>query len=209
MDTLSKHYTLKYGSIRAPTESLGSDIQKFDVPSPTGEMGLNRVWSMSARTYIKRAVTEVKRALGEVNQRLKTKVITPMSDKYRAELDASAELDTERITYFQGLIGVLRWIVELGRINIMVAVSMVSSNLMAPCEGHLEQCFHIFAYLDSHKNSTMVFDAAYRKIDEACFAISDWSQFYPDTAETVPPNIPRPRGKYVIVTVYCDANDVV
>jgi hypothetical protein len=161
---------------------------------------------MSARTYIKRAVTEVKRTLGEVNQRLKTKVTTPMSDKYRSELDSSVELDTKRITYFQGLIGVLRWIVELGRIYIMVAVSMLSSHLMAPHEGHLEQCFHIFAYLDSHENSTLVFDAVYRKIDEARFAISDWSQFYPDAAEALPPNIPRPRRKYVIVTVYCDAD---
>ena len=206
MDTLSKHYTLKEGSVRAPTEYLGSDISKFDVPSPTGELGLNRCWSMSARTYIKRALTEVKRTLDEVGQRLKTKVTTPMSDKYRAELDASAELDTERITYFQGLIGVLRWIVELGRIDIMVAVSMLSSHLMAPREGHLEQCFHIFAYLDSHQNSTLVFDPAYRKIDEARFAVNDWSQFYPDAAEAVPPNIPRPRGKYVVVTVYCDAD---
>jgi hypothetical protein len=88
----------------------------------------------------------------------------------------------------------------------MVAVYMLSSHLMDPREGHLEQCFYIFAYLDSHKNSTLVFNAAYRKIDEARFAISDWSQFYPDTAKAVPTNIPRPRGKIVIVTVYCDAD---
>jgi hypothetical protein len=106
---------------------------------------------MSERTYTKCAVTEVKRTLGKVCQRLKTKVTTPMSDKYRAELDASAKLDTERITYFQGLIGVLQWIVELGRIDILVAVSMLSSHFMDLLEGNLEQCFHIFAYLDSHE----------------------------------------------------------
>jgi hypothetical protein len=199
MDTLSKHYTLKDGSVRPPTEYLGSDIQRYNVGEQT-------CWSMSARTYIKRAVTEVKRTLAEVDQRLKTKVTAPIGDKYRAELDTTPELDSERLTYFQGLIGILRWIVELGRINIMVAVSMLSSHLMAPREGHLEQCFHIFAYLDAHENSTIVFDDSYRSLDESRFMQNDWAQFYPDAAEAIPPNIPRPRGKPVVVTCYCDAD---
>jgi hypothetical protein len=137
---------------------------------------------------------------------LKTKVTAPIGDKYRAELDATPELDSERLTYFQGLIGILRWIVELGRIHIMVAVSMLSSHLMAPREGHLEQCFHIFAYLDAHENSTIVFDDSYRSLDESRFMQNDWAQFYPDAAEAIPPNIPRPRGKPVVVTCYCDAD---
>jgi hypothetical protein len=53
----------------------------------------------------------------------------------------------EMITYYQGLVGVLWWIFDLRRIDIMVAVSL-SSNLMASSEGHLEQFFHIFAYLN-------------------------------------------------------------
>jgi hypothetical protein len=94
--------------------------------------------------------------LAEVNQRLKTKVMTPMLDEYRAEMYATPELDAERITYYQGLIVVLRWIVELGRIDIMLAVAMLSSHLMAPWRGILKNAFHIFAYLDSHDNSTLV-----------------------------------------------------
>jgi Reverse transcriptase (RNA-dependent DNA polymerase) len=206
MDNLSKHYTLKPGSVRAPKEYLGSDISRYNVVNGPDDTSVLQCWSMSARTYIKRAVTEVKRVLAEVNQRLKTKVTTPMSDKYRAELDSTPELDAERITYYQGLIGVLRWIVELGRIDIMVAVAMLSSHLMAPRQGHLEQCFHIFAYLDSHENSTLVFDPSYRSINEARFVKNDWSQYYPDAAEAIPHNIPRPRGKDVVVSCYCDAD---
>jgi hypothetical protein len=121
--------------------------------------------------------------LAEVNQRLKAKVTTPMSNQYRTELDATPEHDNESSTYFQGLIGVLRWIVELGRIDIMVAVSMLSSHLMAPRDFHLELCFHIFAYLDTHEHSRLVFDPTYCNIDEACFTNSDWSQYYPDASE--------------------------
>jgi hypothetical protein len=98
-----------------------------------------------------RAVTKVKRTVAEANQRLKTKVTTPIADNYRAELDATPKLKSERTTYFQGLIGVLRWIVDLGRLDIMVAVAMLSNHLMAPRQDHLKQCFHIFAFLNTHK----------------------------------------------------------
>jgi hypothetical protein len=187
--------------------SLGSDIQTFNVQccdsaSPTAQS----YWSMSTRTYIKRAVTKMKRTLSEVAQRLKTNVTTLIADKYRAELDATPELDSERTTYFQGLIVVLRWIVELGQLDIMVAVAMLSSHLMAPRQGHLEQCFHIFAYLDTHENSTIVFNSSYCTIDDSRLNVSDWSQLYPSAAEAIPPNIPRPLGLPVVVTCYCDAD---
>jgi hypothetical protein len=120
MDALFEHYALKAGIIRAPKEYLGSDVQKFnlqckDSRGPT----VQSFWSMLVQTYIKRAVTKVKQMLAEVDQCPKTKVTTPIADKYCAELDATPELDSARITYFQDLIGVLRWIVELGRLDIM------------------------------------------------------------------------------------------
>jgi hypothetical protein len=87
---------------------------------------------MSAQTCIKRSITEAKRTLAEVDQRLKPKVTAPIGGKYRAGLDATPELDSEQLTYFQGLIGILRWIVELCRIYIFVAMSILSSHLMAP-----------------------------------------------------------------------------
>jgi Reverse transcriptase (RNA-dependent DNA polymerase) len=206
MDTLSKHYTLKAGSVKPPKEYLGSDISTFDVP-PTGTSTTPATcWSMSSETYIKRAVKEVKRTLSEVGQRLKTKSVTPMTDGYRAELDMSPELDDERTNYYQGLIGVLRWIVELGRIDIMVAVTFLSRYLASPREGHLEQAFHIFSYLDSHDRSKLVFDGAEFPVDDNRFNDSDWSQYYPDAVEAVPPNMPRPLGAPATITCYCDAD---
>ena len=47
--------------------------------------------------------------------------------------------------YYQSLIGILRWIVELGRVDVCLEVSMMSSHLALPREGHLEQVLHIFA----------------------------------------------------------------
>jgi hypothetical protein len=53
------------------------------------------------------------------------RVTTPVSQGYRAELDQLRELDAKRGQYYQSLIGVLRWICELGCIDVFVAVSML------------------------------------------------------------------------------------
>ena len=45
-------------------------------------------------------------------------------------------------TFFQQLIGILRWAVELGRINIACEVSILSSFLAAPRMGHIEAILH-------------------------------------------------------------------
>jgi hypothetical protein len=70
---------------------------------------------------------------------------TPMSSGYRPEEDTSAQLEGTDHTYFQELIGILKWASELGRIDIMVEVSMLSTHLPMPRNGHLEQAIHIFA----------------------------------------------------------------
>ena len=49
--------------------------------------------------------------------------------------------------YYQSLNGILQWIVELGRIDILVPVAHMSQYLKLLCKGHLEQVLHIFAYL--------------------------------------------------------------
>jgi len=41
-------------------------------------------------------------------------------------LGGSRELNSEKQNYFQGLIGVLQWICELGRLDILMPVSMLS-----------------------------------------------------------------------------------
>ena len=76
-------------------------------------------------------------------------------------MDSSAELGPILLNYYQTQIGVLRWLVELGRIDIITEVSMLTSQLALPREGHLEAVLHIFGYLKGHHNAWMVFDLTY------------------------------------------------
>ena len=74
------------------------------------------------------------------------KAPNPLTFDYRSEIDVSQKLGEDDALYYQTLIGVSRWIVELGRINIDCKVSMMSSHMAIPREGHLKELFHIFAY---------------------------------------------------------------
>ena len=89
-------------------------------------------------------------------------------------MDISDELDEDEASYFQSLIDVLRWIVELGRVEICCELSMLSSHLTLPRLGHLEEVLNIFAYLKSHTNSETVFDPSWVEFDKTLFLKKDW-----------------------------------
>ena len=71
--------------------------------------------------------------------------------------------------------GALRWIVELGRVDINVEASMLLSQLVLPREGYLQELFHIFVYLKKHMNSEIVFYPSEPEIDLNAFPKQDWS----------------------------------
>jgi hypothetical protein len=63
---------------------------------------------------------------------------SPLPANYRPEFDMTEELEGEEASYYQSLVGILRWMVELGRIDIITEVSMLASHLALPRRGHLE-----------------------------------------------------------------------
>ena len=81
-----------------------------------------------------------------------------MTSDYRPEIDITPEIGEADAAYFHSLIGVLRWILELGRVNINVEASMILSHLEMAREGHMQDLLHVFAYLKKHMNTEMVFD---------------------------------------------------
>ncbi|KAI2494242.1 Reverse transcriptase (RNA-dependent DNA polymerase) [Fragilaria crotonensis] len=204
MDYLASRYTLKPGSVKEPDTYLGSQISKFFIEG--AENPEKPRWAMSSEKYVKQAVAEVELELAKVDQCLPTRVTTPLSQGYRPELDQSRELDGKRGQYYQSLIGVLRWICELGRVDILVAVSMLSRYVVSPRDGHLQQVFHLFAYLKHHKRSKMVFDNTEPIFDENSFHVCDWSEFYPDAEEAIPHNVPEERGHGVVTSAFVDAD---
>jgi hypothetical protein len=106
-------------------------------------------------------------------------------------------LSPKAANFYQQLIGMLRWTVELERIDIHLAVTLLSSYMMSPREGHLIKVLRIVSYLKYNVNSTMIFDHFPVNWDEEAFPKHDWSTFYFDAKEELPPNMPEARGNPV------------
>ena len=97
---------------------------------------------------------------------LPTPTRAPWPSNYHPEADVTPELSPSKASYYQSLIGILRWIVELGRGDIAMEVSAMASMMALPREGHLEAVFHTFVFLKSKHNGVMVFDLSEPDIDE-------------------------------------------
>ena len=111
-------------------------------------------------------------------------------------MDVTTELNDELASWFLQLIGILRWAVELGRLDIFVEVAHLSQHQALLRQGHLEVLYHIFAFLKKHENGArIVFDPKTPEIDTKVFNTdADWTDFYGDVVEELPPGIPEPRG---------------
>jgi hypothetical protein len=194
MDCLAKLYRLKEGSVGKPTQYLGAQIIEHQFP----EEPHFSAWAMSSAKYVKEAVRLVEQELSKIDKRLPNKVPTPLSSGYRPELDVSPLLEDEEANYYQQLIGVLQWAVELGRIDIAFCTAIMSKYMVQPRRGHLNELYHVFAYLKAHDRSCIVLDSSRPRIDESRFLKQDWTDFYRDAEEPIPPNAPEPRGKSVL-----------
>ena len=75
------------------------------------------------------------------------KAENPFKIGYDPELDINPELDPDAVSYYLTVIGILRWMIELGRIDIITEVSLLSSHMALPIEGHLEAGVHVMAHV--------------------------------------------------------------
>ena len=194
---------LKPGSLGDPDIYLGAKLKKMTLPNGV------EAWAMSPARYVHQAVKNVEKYLEEnlsARWKLPSRAENPFAIGYSPELDDSPELDPSLSSYYQSQIGILRWMVELGRVDMMTEVSMLASHLAMPREGHLEAIFHIYAYLKQKYNSRLAFDPTYPSIDMSDFKVCDWKQFYGDVAEAMPPNAPEPRGKDVDLRMFVDSD---
>ena len=112
---LGRYFELKEESIGPPKLYLGSRIRKVQL-----ENGIE-CWAASSSQYVQAAIKNVEEYLGKdqnPKMKLPTRAETPLQTSYRPELDVSPELGPVEAAYYQSLIGILRWIVELGRVDI-------------------------------------------------------------------------------------------
>ena len=204
MEMIGKGFDLKNDEYGPPTTYLGGDVEKFILPDGTS------AWSIMSNSYVKGAVDTVKALLAEDGRELKSGKRPhkgPLPSGYKPELDVTDECDAEHVSRFQQLIGILRWAIELGRIDVQIEVALLSQYQASPRDGHLEALYLIFHYLSKNPKKRLVMDPNYPNVDENTFnGSADWMQFYGDLVEEDPPRMPVPLGRPVDTTCFEDAD---
>ena len=161
---------------------------------------------MSSTKYVKAEVKNVEETLEKSEKRLTGLYVAPLRSGYRPETDDSAELKVDGLQYYQELMGVLRWIVKLGRVDKLLEMLLMSAHLALSRIGHLEQVIHMFGYLKLHPKRKIEFDAAHPSIDDRRFKKYDWYDFYRGKKEEIPLDCPEPLGDSILTHCFVDAD---
>ena len=189
---IGKYFVVKKGSIGPPTRYLGGSVRKVLLDN------MAEAWTFSSSQYVRAAADNVESYLKKKGLSFPKSCDSPLPTSYRPELDVTPELSVEDASHFQSLIGVLRWIVELGRVDICLEASMMASCVALPREGHLEMLYRMFAHLKKYHNTEMVFDPSKPSINNDDFERKDWScSEFSSTIKKereLHPRTPTPRG---------------
>ena len=161
---------------------------------------------MSSYEYLKQSIMIIEQKLEKKGMTIPKRCITPLTSGYHPAVDVSPELDAEDTQFYQECVGMLRWAVELGRVDILLEVALISQYLANPRRSHLDQIYHIFGYLKQVGKRTIYLDPDYPNISEDRFTKFDWEDFYKDAKEQISPNAPDPRGKSVELHTFVDSD---
>jgi hypothetical protein len=107
------------------------------------------------------------------------------------------------------LIGILRWMCELGRLDICCETSMLSSYSAMPREGHFKVVLHVMDYLKAHSNSCLIFYPEKPDVSNCGFKEynkSDWGAEYDGAEELIPVDAPKALGKSVLLGMFVDSD---
>ena len=197
MDQIKSIFTVK--SEGPPEYYLGNDYRK----DRKGR------WNIGCRTYIKEGIARVEKLL----DMSLSKHDTPMTQGDHPELDDSVLLDDDDHTKYQMLIGMLNWIVTIGRIDIAFAVTSLSRFVASPRHGHLLRVLHVFGYLKKKFNKRIVVDSREPiVVNNGAEGLLDidltekLAEHYPDAKEEIDDKVPEPLLDELKITAYVDSD---
>jgi hypothetical protein len=111
--------------------------------------------------YVRNAAKNLEEWMVRARRKLPKKATTPMSSTHKSEVDAKPELSLEMANFYRSKVGVIIWIIDIGRLDITTEVSMLAAHMAAPKEGHLTAVIYVFAYLKNKHNARLIYDISY------------------------------------------------
>jgi hypothetical protein len=159
---------------------------------------------LGPKSYIDRMAMQYEAMFGK---KPKAAYTSPLSGNDHPEVDMSPLLDEEGITQYQSLLGVLQWMITLGRFDICTAVMTMSGFRTAPREGHLDRLRRICGYLCKMKHGFIRVRTEEPDYSDMPVTTYDWARtVYGNVKEQLATDAPKSLGKPVVLTSYVDAN---
>jgi len=194
LDILMKKYNFKLKGSGPISFHLGMDFGRDE----------DGTLYFTSKRYVEKILSNYERLFGEPPKRV---FHSPLEKADHPELDDSELLDEEGIKTYQSLVGSLQWAVTIGRFDIMTAVVTLSSFRAAPRKGHLDRAKRVFGYLARMKSAAIRVRTEEPDYSDLPYREYDWAKsVYGEVREDIPPDAPKPLGKYVTTTHFVDAN---
>jgi hypothetical protein len=134
MEKLKEFYMIK--SEGPPEYYLGNDYKKT-----------KGRWAIGCKKYLTEALAQVEQMFGSLKM-----YSVPLPTGDHPELDTSELISNDGHRKYQMLLGMLHWIVTIGRFDVAHATSSLAPFSSCPRKGHMEHALHIFGYLKKKRN---------------------------------------------------------
>ena len=196
MKEIESVYLVKDSSKGPPDYYLGNDYKR----DKKGR------WCIGCKKYLMEAIRRIEEIFGQL-----PKKDSPMVDGDHPELDTTSPLSDDDHRKYQMLIGMLNWIVCLGRIDVAFSTSSLSRFTACPRKGHLDRVLRVFGYLKKHNNRRYIVDSRDPILVGGTDALeADYTktlnEFYPDAVEEIDSRLPEPLIDEIAITAFVDSD---
>lgn len=163
MNDLKTWYKMKGDTLGKLKQYLGVNICRWTLKNRS-------FWYINPGNYVKEVCKMVKQWIEEEGRKCTKRYQAAMNFKYHPEVNMSEELGDNLVNYFQQVIRILCWVLELWMIDIITKVLLLLLHNCLPHAGHLKIVYQICNYLSHHNNSTQIlFDSTLVKLNEDHF----------------------------------------
>ena len=194
MQAIQDVYAVK--SIGPPEYYLGNDYK----------MDKKGRWCIGCKKYLSEAIRRVEAIFGTLNR-----ASHPSETGDHPEEDNSKFLGDEEHRQFQMLIGMLVWLVTIGRSDVSWATSSLSRFTAQPREGHLKRALRVFGYLKKRPNRRIVVDSRDPIVvggeeERGADLRKELGEYYDEASEEIDDRLPEPLVDELAITVFVDSD---
>ena len=198
MKALSELYKLKDGW-HEPKTYLGMNLSLTD-----------KGWLISVDKYIGNVLATMSDKAFKRDMSIPKNCKSPLPSGYQPEIDDTDLVLDDDINWYQGMVGTLRWLVEIARPDIGYATSVLSTYLCCPRKGHIKAALHVLGYISCTRHYSLLLNPdspdlrAYVPVD-----ITRWKDYYTDVNNLIegdPIVHPKSSGNPVVISVFVDAD---